>query len=119
MHGCLPAQKREWRVSMCALKNICHPKIPHLQKYCFLTTIPRPEALRSVMKILAKQIADEIEHERKEGRSLHCAVYERDLQRIWALNEKDREARIAQFSKEYGFGLRFYKQGLCAIFVPS
>jgi hypothetical protein len=38
------------------------------------------------------------------------------LQRLWPLNAKDREAKIAQFAKEYGFRLRFYKKGLCAIF---
>jgi hypothetical protein len=38
------------------------------------------------------------------------------LQRIWQLNEENRKAKIAQFTKEYGFKLSFYKQGLCAIF---
>ena len=32
------------------------------------------------------------------------------------LNEKDREAKIAQFAKKYGFRLRFYSKGMCAIF---
>jgi hypothetical protein len=43
----------------------------------------------------------------------HCAIYEKDLERIWPLNEKDREAKIAQFAKKYGFRLRFYSKG-CA-----
>ena len=47
---------------------------------------------------------------------MHCAVYEDELKRFWPLNEKDREAKIAHFAKEYGFRLRFYKKGLCAIF---
>jgi hypothetical protein len=38
------------------------------------------------------------------------------LERIWPLNEENRKAKIAQFAKEYGFHLSFYKQGLCAIF---
>ncbi|HTL78103.1 MAG TPA: hypothetical protein VL136_01750 [Candidatus Babeliales bacterium] len=38
------------------------------------------------------------------------------MQRFWPLDQKDREAKIAQFAKEYGFKLSFYKQGLCAIF---
>jgi hypothetical protein len=38
------------------------------------------------------------------------------LQRIWPLNEENRKAKIAQFAKDYGFKLSFYKQGLCAIF---
>ena len=31
-------------------------------------------------------------------------------------DEPDREAKIAQFAKEYGFRLRFYRMGMCAIF---
>jgi hypothetical protein len=39
-----------------------------------------------------------------------------NVERLWPLNAKDREAKIAHFAKEYGFRLRFYKKGLCAIF---
>jgi hypothetical protein len=64
------------------------------------------------MEALAKQIERQI-----NGKSwAHCAIYERDLERIWPLNEKDREAKIAQFAKKYGFRLRFYSKGMCAIF---
>jgi hypothetical protein len=45
-----------------------------------------------------------------------CAIYEDQLVRLWPLDEQDRKAKIAQFAKEYGFKLSFYKQGLCAIF---
>ena len=31
-------------------------------------------------------------------------------------DEKDRETKITQFAKKYGFRLRFYGKGLCAIF---
>jgi hypothetical protein len=48
-------------------------------------------------------------------RSGHCAIYERELQRICPLNEENRKAKIAQFAKDYGFHLSFYKPGLCAI----
>jgi len=51
-----------------------------------------------------------------QGAWKHCAIYEKDLERIWPLNEKDREAKIAQFAKQYGFRLRFYNKGICAIF---
>ena len=64
------------------------------------------------MKILATQI----ERELQLGGRAHCAVYEDELVRLWPLNEKDREAKIAQFAKEHGFRLRFYREGLCAIF---
>jgi hypothetical protein len=46
----------------------------------------------------------------------HCAVYEPDLQRIWPLNDQDRERKIAEFARQYGFRLRFYGKGMCAIF---
>jgi hypothetical protein len=62
------------------------------------------------MKALARLIKRQLQ------RGRHYAVYEDELQRIWPLNEKDREAKIAQFAKEHRFHLGFYKQGLCAIF---
>lgn len=66
------------------------------------------------MKILASLIKRKLELETEQIG--HCAIYEDDLQRIWPLNEQDRKPKIAQFAKEYGFELSFYKQGLCAIF---
>jgi hypothetical protein len=63
------------------------------------------------METLARQIEDEMHGEWK-----HCAIYEEDLERLWPLNEKDREAKIAQFARKYGFRLRFYSKGVCAIF---
>jgi len=68
------------------------------------------------MKTLAAYIATEIERELRAGVWKHCAIYEKELQRIWPLDEKDREAKITQFAKEYGFRLVFYKEDLCAIF---
>ena len=44
-----------------------------------------------------------------------CAVYEFKLTRIWPLNQKDREAKNAQFAKEHGLRLRFYRMGWCAV----
>jgi len=43
-------------------------------------------------------------------------IRERELERIWSIHEEDREEKIAQFAKKYGFRLRFYQKGLCAIF---
>jgi hypothetical protein len=63
------------------------------------------------METLAKQI----EHGMHGGWK-HCLIYERDLERLWPLDEKDREAKIAQFARKYGFRLRFYGKGYCAIF---
>jgi hypothetical protein len=68
--------------------------------------------LLSWVKVIAKRIARDL----KNGQWEHCAVYEDELKRVWPLDQKDREAKIAQFAKEYGFRLRHYKKGLCAIF---
>jgi hypothetical protein len=46
----------------------------------------------------------------------HCAVYNEELARVWPDNGKRREAEIAQFAKIHGWRLRFYREGLCAIF---
>ena len=43
-------------------------------------------------------------------------IREEDLERIWPITAEDREEKIAQFAKEYGFRLRFYLKGTCAIF---
>jgi len=64
------------------------------------------------MKTLARQINRELQG----GTCKHYAVYEPDLQRLWALNEENRQQKIAQFAKKYGFRLRFYRKGMCAIF---
>ena len=63
-----------------------------------------------------RTLASKIERGLQSTESKHYAVYEDELQRFWPPTEKDREAKIAQFAKEYGFRLRFYKKGMCAIF---
>jgi len=65
----------------------------------------------AAMETLAKQI-----EQRMHGEWRHCAIYERDLERLWPLNEKDREAKISQFATQYGFRLSFYSKGNVAIF---
>jgi hypothetical protein len=62
------------------------------------------------MKILARRIAKELK------KAKHCAVYEPELNRVWPHNGRMREAKVALFAKENGWRLRFYKDGLCAIF---
>ena len=63
-----------------------------------------------------KWLAAQIERELQAGGWNDCAVYEHDLIRGWPLDEPEREAKIAKFANEYGFRLRFYRMGMCAIF---
>jgi len=63
------------------------------------------------METLAKQIERGMHGEWK-----HCLIQDRELERIWPINEKDREEKIAQFAKKYGLRLRFYGKGMGAIF---
>lgn len=64
------------------------------------------------MKTLANHIEDELQH----GLWSHCAIYEDELQHIWPLDAPYREVRIAAFAAKYGYRLRFYHKGMCAIF---
>jgi hypothetical protein len=49
----------------------------------------------------------------------HCAVYEKELQRVWPITEENRKAKIAEFAKKHGFQLGYYKQGHCATFLED
>ncbi len=55
------------------------------------------------MENLAKKIKEAFEQ--KTRVRVDCAVYEDEPQRIWPINEKDREKKIAQFARDYGFQL--------------
>jgi len=48
--------------------------------------------------------------------SKHCAVYQEELSRVWPEDGNHRELKVARFAVEHGFRLRFYRDGLCAIF---
>jgi hypothetical protein len=63
-----------------------------------------------------EMLASRIERDLQVGEWKQCAVYEDELMRLWPLNDKERETKIAQFAKQYGFRLRFYRKGMCAIF---
>jgi hypothetical protein len=62
------------------------------------------------MKILASRIAKELE------KAQHCGIYEPELSRAWPPSGTSREAEIAGFAQRFGWRLRFYKEGFCAIF---
>ena len=46
----------------------------------------------------------------------HCALFENDLRYICPRNDKDLKRKLAAFAAQYGFRLRFYRQGLFVIF---
>jgi hypothetical protein len=46
----------------------------------------------------------------------HCALFENDLKHICPRDDKDRRKKLAEFAAQYGFRLRFYCEGLFAIF---
>lgn len=61
------------------------------------------------MRKLAETIARQLQT------AQHYAVYEPELDRVWP-DPKGREQAIAEFAKKNGWRLRFYKEGLVAIF---
>ena len=61
------------------------------------------------MRTLLRQIKRELE------KANHCAVYEEELSRVWP-DGNQREPKVARFAQDNGFRLRFYRDGLCAIF---
>jgi hypothetical protein len=62
------------------------------------------------MRKLVRQIKRELKTVK------HCAICEEELSRVWRHDGKQRELMIAQFAQDNGFRLRFYCDGLCAIF---
>jgi hypothetical protein len=43
-------------------------------------------------------------------------IYQPELVRVWPKAGKDREKSIMEFAQRHHWRLRFYKDGLCAIF---
>jgi hypothetical protein len=78
-------------------------------------------AMRKVKtpETLARQIETGMHHARKEPllyEDEHCALYENDLAYICPRKDKDRRKKLVEFATHYGFRLRFYGEGLFAIF---
>ena len=61
-----------------------------------------------------RKLVQTIKRELKKAR--HCAVYQEELSRVWPDDGNGRETQIAKFAEDHGFRLRFYRDGLCAIF---
>ena len=87
------------------LRRVCESANNDDAQHCGIT-----DGFILVVSTLAARIQRELDSVRQ------CSVYEFELIRTWPLNEKDREAKIAQFAKGHGFRLRFYRMGWCAIF---
>jgi hypothetical protein len=69
--------------------------------------------------MLAKQIEHGMHRAAKDCflyENEHCALFENDLKYICPRNDKDRKKKLAQFAVQYGFRLKFYCEGLFAIF---
>jgi hypothetical protein len=62
------------------------------------------------MRKLLRQIKRELKTAKQ------CAIYEEELNRVWPNDGNQRERKIARFAEDNGFRLRFYRDGLCAIF---
>ena len=60
-----------------------------------------------------RKLLRQIKRELKTAK--HCAVYEEELRR-GPDDGNQREAKVARFAEDNGFRLRFYRDGLCAIF---
>ena len=68
---------------------------------------------------LAKQMESAMHRAGKQWflyQNEHCALFENDLEYICPRKDKDRRKKLAEFAAEYGFRLRFYRDGLFAIF---
>jgi hypothetical protein len=61
-----------------------------------------------------RKLLGQIKRELKTAK--HCAIYEEELNRVWPKDGSQREPKIARFAEDNGFRLRFYRDGLCAIF---
>lgn len=68
---------------------------------------------------LAQQIEREMHRAWKDCafyQSEHCTLYENDFEHICPRKDKDRKKKLVRFAEQSGFRLRFYREGLCAIF---
>ncbi len=63
-----------------------------------------------------RKLIRQIKRELKTAK--HCAVYEEEFSHVWPDGEHN-ETQIAQFAQNQGLHVRFYRPGLCAIFIKS
>jgi hypothetical protein len=75
--------------------------------------------VKKTPEMIAKQIDREMQRAARNWalyQHEHCALYERDLEQICPRKDQDRKKKLIRFAQQYGFRLRFYHEGLCAIF---
>src|SRR5215467_2654840 len=77
------------------------------------------EPARASDRAIFRPYADNNQLQLKASEMGHCAVYEKELQRVWPITEENRKAKIAEFGMKQGFRLAYYKQGHCAIFLDD
>jgi hypothetical protein len=68
---------------------------------------------------LARQIERGIRRAKMDCASYeneHCTLYEKDMELICPRKDKDQRKKLVEFAAQYGFRLRFYHEGLFAIF---
>src|SRR5213080_2412108 len=63
--------------------------------------------LRTITESAYETLARQIKRELNLGAHEHCAIYEHELQRLWPLNLKVREAKIARLRKNTDFAFGF------------
>jgi len=61
-----------------------------------------------------RRVPRQIKRELKTAK--HWAICEEELSRVWSADGNQCERKIARFAEDNGFRLRFYRDGLCAIF---
>ena len=49
----------------------------------------------------------------------HCAVYEKELQRVWPITEENRRERSRSLGRNTDFGWHITSRGHCAIFIET
>ena len=79
-----------------------------------LITVRKRTIIVYALILEMRKLAQQIKRELKTAK--HCAIYTEELSRVWPEDGKRREAQIAQFARDHGLRLRFYREGFCAIF---
>jgi hypothetical protein len=75
--------------------------------------------MKKTTATLARQMQREMRRAGKDYalyENEHCTLYENDLEHICPRKDKDQRKKLVEFAAQYGFRLKFYHEGLFAIF---